>query len=188
MALLEDLGAFRGMDADAILAELRCARGPAPGMGRSAGTPWRGIAEETACLWVTWFTEAARRAGLAAPQAIEVNGRRVPLVTAQLTFGQRHYFECPLCGRPVEALYFLGRECGCRKCLRLGYRSQARRPGSPWAYLDWVFARRSLWRRWELPDNVACREIVEPLRKLLAERIEAMMGQVKVRSEDGDSD
>lgn len=176
------------MDADTLMARLHSARGPGPGRGRSGGRPWRGIVEETACLWVGWIVEGARRAGLPPPSALEVNGQRVPLVTAELTFGKRHYFECPQCGRRMEALYFLGRECGCRRCLRLGYRSQASRPGSPWAYLDWVFHRRSLWRRWELPDNLVCDDLVQPLRKLLGERIEAMMAQVTVRSENGNSD
>ena len=172
------------MDVDTLETRADSARGPFPGEGRSAWRPWRGIVEKTPCLWVTWLTEACKRLRVPMPRRIEVDGISVPLVWVQLTFGRRYYFACPLCGRRCETLYFLGRAAGCRICLRLGYRSQMHRHTSIWAYLDFVFdrrpLRRRLWRRYEADDNPVVRLVVEPLRRLLAERIEAMMTRVAV--------
>ena len=128
--------------------------------------------------------QAAKAADRPVPSAILVDGVRVPFVAVQLTYGRRYYFVAPCCGRRVEALYFLGREVGCRKCLHLGYKSQMSRPASVWRFLDKTFDRHSLWkrifRRYEEDDNPVVAGAVEPVRRLLAERIEAMMDRVEV--------
>jgi hypothetical protein len=141
--------------------------------------------EETPCLWVTWITEGCKRAGRPVPAGILIQGRAVQIVGVELTYGTRYYLVAPCCGRRVEAIYFLGREFGCRRCLHLGYRSQVHRPGSVWGCLDWVFDRRSPWLRWEWGDNVVMTEIVTPVRELLASKVEAMFDKLEV---DDDND
>lgn len=180
------------MDADTLLHKIMSRRGPLPGDGRSHGRPWRGIVEETPAVWVNWITEASKRAGRPVPGAIRIDGDsgyslRVPLVGVQLTYGIRYYFLAPCCGRRVEALYFLGPEVGCRKCLHLGYRSQVYRPGSAWLYMSRIYHRRSLWHRWEWPANVVMTEIVNPMRELLRAEIETMLGRVRVDDDEIDS-
>jgi hypothetical protein len=170
-----------------LVDKLRHHRGPDPGEGRSHGRPWRGIVEDTPCVWVTWVTAACKRLGRSVPQAIIIDGVRVPLVSVQLTFGRRYYFRAPCCGRRVEALFFLDSDVGCRQCLHLGYESQVRRPGSVWQVLDDLFDRRPLQRlvrRWEHADSPMVREIVVPLREMMRERIEGMLSRISVEEED----
>lgn len=187
--LLDKYDVMGGSDAMlAKLAKIGQRRGPMHGEGRGAGHPWWGIVEETPCIWVGWITEAARRLGVPVPKAIEVGEVRVPLVWVQMTFGKRYYFKAPCCGRRVEAVYVHGRAVGCRKCLHLGYRSQAYRLGSLWGYLDLIFDRHSLWGRWELPDNAVGHDLVQPLRELLAAGIEDLLARVKIEEDENDTD
>ena len=171
------------MDAERLVDRFLHHRGPGPGEGRSHGRPWRGIAEDTPCLWVGWLVAASKRLGKPIPSAIAVNGVRAPLVSVQLTYGQRYYFVCPCCGRRVETLYFLGHDVGCRRCLRLGYESQVYRPGSPWWALKTIFDRRPLhhiYRRWEDGDSPVVKGVVAPMREMMRERIEAMLREIAV--------
>lgn len=178
---------LRGMNlsADELWARVRAARGPGPGEGRGPGRPWRGIVEETTCIWVQWVVNACKRLGRTVPDSLGADGAPVLIVPVHLTYGVRYYFLCPQCARKVEALYFLPGEFGCRKCLRLGYRSQARRSGSIYRYLDLTFDRRSLLsQRYEDVDNPIVADVVKPLRKMMAKRIEAMLSRVTVADED----
>lgn len=109
-------------------------RGPHGGDGRNpAGQRWNGIVEDTAALWVTWFVALARGQGLTPPALglLQCNGHVLHFTSRRLTYGDRWYFLCPYCGRRCEALYILGKYVACRRCLRLGYRSQAHVAGSP---------------------------------------------------------
>src|SRR3989304_7662982 len=97
--------------------ERRLKRHRGPVYGRGPGRPWRGIVEDRPALWVTWVVAVSRRLGKGAPVSVTIDGVDVPIVKVPLTFGPRHYFVCPWCHRRCEALFFLGREFGCRKCL-----------------------------------------------------------------------
>lgn len=63
----------------------------------------------------------------------------ISLTSVRCTFGWRWYFRCPRCSRRVEVLYLGRRGLACRRCNRLGYRSQTRRiPEPPWlAAFSW---------------------------------------------------
>lgn len=142
LSTLKHLDALASVPADELLARLTGGqRGPYRGDGRGPGRPWAGLVEETPALWVTWFVAAAKRAGQPVPAAILIDGRRVDLVSARLTYGLRWYWQCPRCGRRCEAIYLAPGRAGCRVCLRLGYRSQAQRPASIWGLWDLIFAR-----------------------------------------------
>jgi hypothetical protein len=105
--------------------------GPKGGQGRGPGRPWGGIVEDTPALWVGWIVALARGHGAAPPGLqLQANGRRLCFECVRLTYGLRWYFLCPECGRRCEALFF-GHRVACRKCLRLGYRSQAHTSSSP---------------------------------------------------------
>jgi hypothetical protein len=118
-------------------------RGPKNGEGKGPGRPWQGIVEETTCLWVTWFISLAHSQGKTPPElGLQVNGHTLAYASVPLTYGRRWYFLCPHCGRRCEALYLLGGRLACRKCLRLGYRSQTHVPGSPAIEWDRIFDRR----------------------------------------------
>lgn len=177
---------LRGMnlDADAIWAQIHSARGPGPGEGRGPGRPWRGIVEDTTCIWVQWIVNACKRLGRPVPDSLGADGAPVLIVPVHLTYGTRYYFMCPRCARKVEALYFLPGEFGCRKCLHLGYRSQAQRADSIYRYLDLTFDRRPLRQRYEDNDNPIVQDVVKPLRKMMAKRIEAMLSRVTVADDD----
>jgi hypothetical protein len=77
---------------------------------------------------------------------LEIGGKPLKIVSVKLTFGTRHYWLCPRCGRRCEAVYFLGKYAGCRVCLHLGYRSQCHAPGTPWRWLDNALLGR--WGGW----------------------------------------
>ncbi|HOK32543.1 MAG TPA: hypothetical protein PKX69_10720 [Limnochordia bacterium] len=166
-------------------------RGAMPGMGHSpSGHPWGGIVEDVPHLWITWLVEAAKAAGHTLDEtSLEIEGKRVKFSSVQLTFGRRWYFVAPCCGRPVEALYFLpGGAVGCRKCLHLGYASQVTRPASIWRLLEGVFHRRSLNSgRYEESDNPVIAQVVEPVRRLMAARIEEMFKRIEVRNGEAES-
>lgn len=171
--------ALRLEDVERVLNKRGKARGPFPGFGRGPGVPWAGIVEETPALWITWITDACKRIGRPIPPEVYINGQPVRLAWAQLTFGRRYYFVCPHCGQRREALYFLdqGRIFGCRKCLRLGYRSQTMRPTSPWRVLDEIFSRGSLPRRYT-PDERILEDVVFELRAAIREHIETLLARV----------
>ena len=174
----------KGFDVMGAVEKIGHQRGPGPGEGRSSGTPWRGIVEETPAIWVSWVVGAARRAGYKTPDHLEVNGQRAHLVSVPLTYGPRWYFECPHCGRRCEALYLKGRDFGCRRCLRLGYRSQKYRATSCYAVLDLLFDRDS--SRW-LEGRYGAEKVqvmVSDLRKHLLGRIDALFDGAKVALED----
>lgn len=153
-------------------------RGPGPGMGRNGRPAWSGTVEGTPALWVTWVTDAAKRLGRPVPESLSIDGRRVRIVGRRLTFGDRHYFECPHCGRRVEALYFLRRAFGCRLCLRLGYRSQMARPTSVWAPLDALFSRRLSPSRWTMADRDPVDFLTAALRKDLTAQVRDLVGRI----------
>lgn len=167
-------------DPERILDKLGTQPGPMLGAGRGPGRPWQGIVEETPQLWAQWFAHAAKRARRPLPGYLLVDGVTVRFTTVPLTFGDRTYFRCPQCGRRVEVVYVLPRQCACRRCCRLGYRSQAHRSTSAWGLLDMIFARDL--SRWELPESAAS-AMVKELRGHLLGEIEAMLRRVTVPQE-----
>ena len=114
------------------------------------------------------------------PEAIEVGDATVYVEWSQLTFGRRYWFLCPRCGRRCEAVYTLGRDVGCRRCLRLGYKSQTHRPSSWWPWFDAVWDRDGLFRRYRRPKKLDDEAVVRELRRQMGERIEALLSQVSV--------
>jgi hypothetical protein len=136
-----------------------------------------GIAEETPQLWVTWLADASKRLERPVPKAIQVDGRRVSIVTVRLTFGPRPYFACPHCSRRTEVLYFLPTTFGCRRCCRLGYCSQQHRPTSVWGALDLLFSRKL--GGWELPNN-ALGDVVNEMRVHLLGEIDHLLQRVTI--------
>jgi len=173
----------KGFDVMDVIEKIGHQRGPGPGEGRSSGTPWRGIVEETPAIWVSWVVGAARRAGYKTPDHIEVFDQRAHLVSVPLTYGPRWYFLCPHCGRRCEVLYVKGGDFGCRRCLRLGYRSQKYRATSCYAVLDRLFAREWIPARWAGPGEKV-EVMVRDLRKHLEGRIDALFDGSKVALED----
>ena len=150
-------------------------RGPV--FGRGPGQPWNGIVERTPCLWITWITDATKRAGVS-PDTLQVSFYDVPvkMSSVQLTFGKRWYWLCPRCERRCEAVYYAG-VVGCRMCLRLGYLSQSRRSTSVWGFLYDLFADRSLSRGRYDPSNEAgaiVRELENELRQELRNLVAAI--------------
>jgi len=127
------------IDVDAVFSKLGHQRGPSSGDGRGPGRPWGGIAEEEPQLWITWIVDICRWAKLE-PNALRWSFGGVPLAMdfAELTFGKRWFWLCPICQRRCEVVYAIP-TVGCRKCLHLGYASQAHRPGS--VYRDLMFMR-----------------------------------------------
>lgn len=131
-------------DADDVyqaLAKMGHQRGPMPGGGRGPGRQWRGLCEETPVIWIGWVVAAGRASGRGVPLRIKINGFWVPIPGVHLTYGIRYFFRCPACHRKTEAVYILGGVPACRKCHRLGYRSQARRRSSVYAILAPLFDR-----------------------------------------------
>jgi hypothetical protein len=51
--------------------------------------------------------------------------RRLEFVQCPGGFGLRQMFRCPRCGNSCAVVYFSGVTFACRKCLRLGYASEA---------------------------------------------------------------
>ena len=108
-------------------------------------------------------------AGVAVPVVISVNGRKIALVSAALTFGPRWFFQCPKCGRPVEAVYVLRGGAACRRCHRLLYRSQCHRSTSAYRVLGRLLAANGR-------ENVN-----EPLLRGLVDALRAVMVREPVR-------
>lgn len=155
-------------------------RGPMPGWGRGPGRRWQGIVEDTPSIWVTWLKDHCRRMGRPMPCALVINERHVPIVGVRLTFGVRHYFKCPDCARRCEALYILGQRVSCRKCLHLGYRSQAQRHNGTWWWVDWALDPRGPDEsaRWNVPEGFIplARELGEKARERLEEALSRIVG------------
>ena len=169
-------------DVNQLVEKMGHQRGPSQGSGSNGRRPWNGLVEETPHLWVTWVTDAAKRQGRPVPTALLVNGRRVDLEGVRLTFGDRYYFLCPTCGRRVETLFFaLGRP-GCRRCLRLGYRSQSQRETSVYWALDRLFDRHLDLglSRWVVGEHDPVGFLLEDLREALEARIGALFDLVAV--------
>jgi hypothetical protein len=114
------------------------------------------------------------------PAAILIDGQRVDLASARLTFGPRWYFLCPLCGRRCEVVYLARGASGCRQCLRLGYKSQAQRLGSIWGALDVIFDRDGgELGRYRAREDVAS-ALAGNLRDGLQAEIRAMLARVAI--------
>ena len=171
-------------DVSAAIQKLGHQRGPGPDEGRNACDPWQGIVEETPAIWVTWLVDAAKRAGYALPLTLEVAGQKVPLVSVALTYGLRWYFKCPRCGRRCEALYVRRQDFGCRRCLRLGYRSQKARPTSCYAMLDRVFARDYWAGRWD-GDASKASLLADEVRRRLEAQVDRLFADAKVEATKG---
>jgi len=144
------------------------------GEGRGHGRVWSGVCERTPVLWVTWLAKVCKHVG-ADPRRLRIAFYDVPLamVTVRLTFGERWYFLCPLCGRRVEAMYYAGR-VGCRRCLHLGYASQSYRRGSVWLWMDRVFERSFSFR-----EGVSSRYDSDEARKVWGAVIRELRGELR---------
>jgi hypothetical protein len=121
-------------------------RGPWPGQGANAHQPWWGLCEETPQLWASWLVGWWRRRTRQPmpedpPFTLEHGTTEIPLEGVRLTYSYRWYFRCPCCSRRTEVLYVGRRGVACRRCNRLGYRSQTRRLSEP----PWLAAFS--WRR-----------------------------------------
>ena len=150
-------------------------RGPISGFGANAQRPWNGIVEETRVLWVTWLAQLARLQEVPVTSYhVEWGGVPIPVDTVRLTYGARAYFRCPRCGRRCEAVYLVLGRSACRKCQRLGYRSQAHRPGSLWRTLERIFDRDMPIPHRYQPNS---RDITELLNDLLRRKAEVRITQ-----------
>ena len=158
--------------------------GQCQGDGRGPGRPWRGIVEDTPCIWITWIVALAKRMGKPMEGLrIEAGGRSIEVTSVELTFGRRWYFVCPECGKRREALYLLDR-LACRECLRLGYRSQTHIPGSPWAIWGRIFDRDYFPRRWRrLPPSMT-EAFAEMIRRIAAKGAERIIEEIQLLVEE----
>lgn len=158
-------------------------RGPFPGQGANAHAPWWGICEETPQLWASWLADYWRRkTGNPLPERPPFRlqdgaGVELAIESARLTYGFRWYFRCPWCGRRTEVLYQGRRGLACRRCNRLGYRSQARRPTVPAGLLDLAWGR-AFGRYWG--DERMLAELARDLTQDLAAGLERLLGQLRV--------
>lgn len=123
-------------------------RGPWPGAGRNGRERWWGLCEETPQLWscwlAAWWRKRTRQPLPATPpfRLLGPDGEELPLTSTRCTFGYRWYFGCPRCGRRTEVLYRGRRGLACRRCNRLGYRSQTRRIREPGWLAAWDWGRQ----------------------------------------------
>lgn len=161
------------------LSRLGFGRGPRPGDGRGPGRPWGGIVEETPALWVNWFVAQAKRLGWRLPLGVTVGGQPLGMTSIPLTYGPRWYWLCPECGRRCEAVYIRGQRAACRKCLRLGYRSQTQRATSIYAWLDLLFQRDAMTGPRYLTDKVP-NGLYNELRRDMGDRIAALFENVRL--------
>mgnify|MGYP003375914675 CR=1 FL=1 len=149
--------------------------GPLAGGGHGRGRSHGGVVEDTTTLWVGWVVAAARVAGVAVPRVLAVNDRLLGLVSVPLTWGRRWFFLCPICGRRVEAVFFLRGGAACRRCHRLLYRSQCHRTTSAYRVLGRMLAANG---REDVNETLLCglvdafRVVMvrEPVRMSLAEK------------------
>jgi len=162
-------------------------RGPWPGQGANAHTPWWGLCEETPQVWASWLADWWRRTtGGPLPERppFTLHHDRtgeVELEGVRCTFGYRWYFTCPLCGRRTEVLYQGRRGLACRRCNRLGYRSQTRRATAPVGLL-WLDWRRHFGRYWG--DDRMLAELAGELKEAVASQLEQLFSGLRVESKD----
>lgn len=166
--------------------------GPIRGTGRGNGQPWNGIVEDTPCLWVTWFVAMAHATGQPIPAAVAVGNVEVHIVGVELTFGARFYFRCPYCWRKCEAVYLVGGVPACRRCHRLGFRSQAQRSTSIYAAFDVLLDGRPypVSPRYRIDESLLS-DLLAGVRNQVAGRLAAALDGVEVatvyRSETSDT-
>ena len=176
------------IDKDTLLAKIgRSHSGPMSGRGNNGrGKPFLGIVEDTPQCWVTWLTDAARTAGLD-PAHIRAQFYNTPLEIepVEVGFGTRYYFRCPHCNRRCEAVFYVPRTVGCRKCLHLGYRSQVHRSTSKWYWLDMIFDRKLMFgsHRYE-PDDKTAYGIAAGLRERFEAQLAALADSIKLDVEE----
>lgn len=183
---------FENFDPAALLDRMHSQPGPMQGSGRGPGRRWGGIIERTPGLWVVWIADAAKRAGVDPTTIrIEWGGSELRLCWVDLTFGRRYYFRCPLCARRVEAVYNAGR-VGCRHCLRLGYASQAQRPGSIYRVLDLVTGRHWPGLSGRYTANDQADELVKTMGREFRAKLDSAFETLKIESteviDDGPSE
>lgn len=161
-------------------------RGPFPGQGANAHQPWWGLCEETPQLWASWLAEYWRRkTGTPLPERPPFRllvdaGRELVIEGVHLNYGYRWFFRCPECGRRTEVLYQGRRGLACRRCNRLGYRSQARRVRVP-GLLDLVWGREFDRCCGDMP---LLAELAQDLKQHIATGLERLFGQLQVEPLD----
>ncbi|MFC6920776.1 hypothetical protein [Meiothermus taiwanensis] len=163
-------------------------RGPWPGQGANDHQPWWGLCEETPQLWAHWLAEYYRRKTGGrlperAPFRLQHAGREVAIEAVRHGFGFRWYFRCPICGRRTEVLY-LGRQgLACRRCNRLGYRSQARRATAPLDLLRPLDWRRTFGRYQGTDRQLA--GLAHDLAQGLSRQLEELFAGLQIEPEGG---
>lgn len=140
LQMIQRDGLAEDLDVLALVGRAADQPGPIAGAGRGPGRSGVGVVEDTTALWVGWIAAAARVAGVAVPRVLAVNDRLLGLVSVPLTWGRRWFFQCPICGRRVEAVFFLRGGAACRRCHRLLYRSQCHRTTSAYRVLGRMLA------------------------------------------------
>jgi hypothetical protein len=163
-------------------------RGPWPGQGANAHAPWWGLCEETPQLWASWLADWWRRkTGEPLPQTPpftlhhDATGE-VELEGVRCTFGYRWYFRCPACWRRTEVLYQGRRGLACRRCNRLGHRSQAGRATAPVGLL-WLDWGREFGRYWG--DDRLLAELARELAEDVARKLDELFAGLRVEPADG---
>jgi len=156
-----------------------------PGDGANPHRPFAGLVEETPCVWVTWLAQVARLAEVPLTDlGLSWGGVRLSIELVPLTYGPRAYFRCPRCGRRCEALYRVGGRPACRRCQRLGYRSQMHRPGSLWASLERIFDRDMPIPRRYVPNTRDLDTLLaDLLRRKAAARIAETLATLRLATE-----
>jgi len=158
-------------------------RGPWPGQGANDHQPWWGLCEETPQLWASWLAAWWRRTtGEPLPEhppfrLLDGEGVELEVEGVRQTFGWRWYFRCPRCWRRTEVLYLGRLGLACRRCNRLGYRSQARRATAPVGllWLDWGRAFRRYWG-----DDRLLAGLAHELRADVAREIERLFAGPRI--------
>ncbi len=164
-------------------------RGPWPGQGANAYAPWWGLCEETPQLWASWLAacwrrKTRRRLPQQPPFRLTAGATEIPLEGVRGTFGWRWYFRCPCCGRRTEVLYLGRRALACRRCNRLGYRSQTRRTTAP-VGLQWLDWGREFGR--EHGDDRLLAGLARELRADVAQQLDALFAALTLApSDDGE--
>ncbi|MCM8750410.1 hypothetical protein NET02_14765 [Thermomicrobiaceae bacterium CFH 74404] len=163
-------------------------RGPWPGQGANDHQPWWGLCEETPQVWASWLADWWRRkTGQPLPatppfRLLDREGVELALEGVRCTFGYRWYFRCPACARRTEVLYQGRLGLACRRCNRLGYRSQARRATAPLGLL-WLDWGREFGRYWG--DDRVLAELARELKADVARALDALFAGLRVEPRDG---